>query len=195
MKLNFTILILSFLFLGCKKQGQNSGDTNVKAKLGYDHTTPEGILLNHLCLGSNKNLKALNFSYYDESGKLIGTYKQAILTDIYLLFDDQIVVNPTYGAVSTATDGSPINDNTESDIHVDGNISYLYYQPDKTKSPRTSPATIIKIPFTLSSDFKTLTLSFFDYTAGTAVEQNPVTFQPVNIKYSKMAKIYTFVSL
>lgn len=188
MKIYIPILLIGLL-CACKKDESRESEPETKTTFGYDHSAPQGKLLEALSSGNNKNMKKASFSYYNSAGTLMGTYDQIIASNIYMLLTDHIVINPTYAAVAVVSGNGPIINNTTSDIHIDNGLNYLYYVPDEHKSPTTTPAEIIKVQFTLSVDYKTLVLIFTDNTPGTATEYD----RPIN--YSKRVRTYTFTGL
>lgn len=169
----------------CKKS-DSSNTTAQQPKPGYDHSTPEGILLTELTQGSNKLLTSESFSYYTATGASLGTFNEFVPANIYLLFDASISYNPKYIAAATSTSGSPIINNTGSEVHVDSGVDYLYYDPNPTNATNLP---VIHVKFTLSGDLKTLTLVFSDTTAGTATEGTKT------INYASRTRTYTFVGL
>jgi hypothetical protein len=186
------MLFFPVIFFGCTKGSQTKSSQT--ATLGYNHSTPQGMLLNRLCEGSNKVLASINYSYFNSGGTAIQSYNHAVTGITYLLFKDDLTVNPNYVAISIVEGYgySPILDNTSSEVRIENGIDILYYQPDVHSTIESSPSTVVKIPFTLSGDNKTLTLTLTDNTAGTATEQNPVTYQAVTFSYASVIKTYVY---
>lgn len=178
------ILLIVVSISSCKKKSADPAPL----KLGYDHSTPEGIFLGNIS-GFNRALKKITFTYYNSSNVSIGTYNEYVAPNQYLLFDDGLTTNAQYGAIAEVTTGGPLNDNTESDVHIEDGVTYLYYQPDIHATPTSQPATVIKVQCTLSDNNATMTLVFTDG-AGTASEDGITTFN-----YAKRVRVYTFSNL
>lgn len=182
------IPIIALLITGCGK-GSNKAQNPVMVKRGYDHTTPQGILLSKLAQGSNKKLTFITTVYYNSASTVLYSNKIGGPTNTYLLWDDGFTVNPTYLAGATTSGDSPIVNNSSSQVHIDNGVNYLYYQPDIHQSPDTSPSTVIKVAFTLSTDLKTFDMFFKNNTSG-SLKVGAITYN-----YSYSIKDYTYISL
>ena len=185
-------LLLVLSIAACKKD--SSSNKSKQIPLGYDHTTPQGKLLEKLAEGSNKKLTAINYVYYDSKGNLIGSYAQGVLVQTFLMFDDGLTLNPDYEAVAHSSGNCPIIDDTGSDVVIDNGVDYLYYQPDIHQGPTSEPGTVQKVQFTLSDDLITLVLKFEDDTPGSDIDADPNTFKGVTVNYSKRIREYTFMA-
>ena len=184
------LLLLFVISIAACKKGSNNKSKQIP--LGYDHTTPQGKLLERLSEGSNKLLTAVNYSYFNSNGNSIGTYAQLVPPQTFLAFSDGLTLNPDYEAVSITSGTCPIINNTSSDVHIDNGVDYLYYQPDIHETPKLQPGTVQKLEFTLSDNLITLTLEFEDDTPGSDVNADLNTHSEVTVNYSKRIRIYTF---
>ena len=189
MKKYFTILsLVCFLAIACKKE--NTAPVDNKPKTGYDHTTPEGMMLERLPLGNNRKLTGLTYTYYSAIIPTLvhSTVSPGVPANSFLFFNDDITFNSNYFTYVTVSGDSPLLHNSISDVHFENGTYYLYYQPNKSATPLSDPSTVIKVKFTLSTDNKTLVLIFTDGPGIGNVSSG--TFQ-----YSSRVRTYTYVSL
>lgn len=173
----------------CSKKS-TPAPANHEPQKGFDHTTPQGVLLVKLSAGNNRHLEREIDTYYDSFGKVVNTEEiYDIPINTYLLFDEGPTFNENYATGADATKYSPIINNTISYVRIENGVNYLYYQPDVHETPISSPNTTLKVEFTLSDDNTILVMKLPVYKPG------KTTVNGVTMDYFRIIKTYTFKGL